>query len=71
MGLSSLNYLCVLQPVIYLKQNITNGKLSVKTNGEIWITDGQTPSTLVKRLHCNYNFWDKEDDKKWSIGTKY
>lgn len=66
---SSKLFMCLATSDL-LETNITNGKLSVKTNGEIWITDGQTPSTLVKDYIVTTTFWDKEDDKNWSIGTK-
>lgn len=66
---SSKLFMCLATSDL-LQTNITNGKLSVKTNGEIWIANGQTPSTLVKDYIVTTTFWDKEDDKNWSIGTK-
>lgn len=69
-GFNSAKIFMCLATSDLLQTNITNGKLSVKTNGEIWITDGQTPSTLVKDYIVTTTFWDKEDDKNWSIGTK-
>lgn len=69
-GFNSAKIFMCLATSDLLQTNITNGKLSVKTNGEIWIADGQTPSTLVKDYIVTTTFWDKEDDKNWSIGTK-
>lgn len=69
-GFNSSKIFMCLSTSDLLQTNITNGKLTVKTNGEIWIADGQTPSTLVKDYIVTTTFFDKEDDKNWSIGTK-